>query len=286
MRIFKYVGYAVLIFTVMTLAIIFFLHQKTQQEISALQSDIQAIALKTSTPSFDKANLNHLPKPVQRYFSFVFHGEVKPYYFVKIQAQGDFRRPLTEDFNPTDAEQFIAIGQPALMFSATTHLSSLLWAQAYDFFAQGKMTMKAKVLSAFTVVDEHESKILNQISLRRWLLESPLYPQALLPGGSVTWQAIDDYHARATVSANVLSASMIAHFDEKGRLTHMVAEEDGDLTTPYHGSGEHVTRSDYRLVNSMMIPHTFRISRMAKGKVMPFWKGSITEIEFFDSQKP
>ena len=30
-------------------------------------------------------------------------------------------------------------------------------------------------------------------------------------------------------------------FGEVGEITHMVAEEDGDLSTPYHGSGEHVT---------------------------------------------
>lgn len=66
---------------------------------------------------------------------------------------------------------------------------------------------------------------------------------------------------------------MIAHFDSEGPMTHMAAKSDGDLTTPYHGSGEHVTRGDYRRVGNQMIPHSFTISRAAKGKIFSFWKG-------------
>ena len=140
--------------------------------------------------------------------------------------------------------------------------------------------MKARIMSTLTVVDERETPELNRISLRRWLLESALYPQALLPGGPVTWTAIDSTSARATVAANGLTASMVAHFDTQGRMTAMTAEEDGDLTTPYHGSGEDVARGDYRAVDNMMIPHEFTISRAAGGEVYPFWKGSITAVDF------
>lgn len=77
-----------------------------------------------------------------------------------------------------------------------------------------------------------------------------------------------------------MSASLIAHFDTEGRMTHMTAEEDGDLTTPYHGSGEHVTRGDYRAVGNQMIPHSFTISRAAGGEIFPFFDGTVTEIEF------
>ena len=54
----------------------------------------------------------------------------------------------------------------------------------------------------------------------------------------------------------------------------------GPLTTPYHGSGEHVLRDDYRLVDGMMIPHSFTISRAAGGERFPFWNGAIETITF------
>ncbi|MCP4940589.1 MAG: hypothetical protein GY924_01235 [Planctomycetaceae bacterium] len=217
---------------------------------------------------------------MKRYFDYTFQGPVKAYSVVRLKAAGDFRLPLTEDFNATTAEQVIAIGTPALMFSATTPVFTGIWARAYDYFAEGKMEMKAKVLSAITVVDESETEELNRISIRRWLLESPLYPQALLPGGPVIWETVDDQSARAIVHADELEASMLFHFNTKGQITHLAAERDGDLSTPYHGSGEHVTREDYRPVGNMMIPHRFTISRAAGGKTFPFFNAGTTRIAF------
>lgn len=184
------------------------------------------------------------------------------------------------EFEPTTATQVIATQTPAMMFAATTPVGCCLWARAYDAYTDGHMEMRAKVASTLTVMNESSTEALNRTSLRRWLLESPLYPVALLPGGPVRWEAIDDKHAKAIVSAFGLEESLIATFDADGSLASFNAVQDGDLTTPYHGAGEHVTRSDYRLVAGMMIPHAFEISRAAKGKILPFWKGRITAIEF------
>lgn len=252
----------------------------TERDIDRFQGRVAAIAQKTPGPVDSAAARAALPAPVQRYFDFVFPQGVPDAQVVRLAAKGQFRRPLTDSFSTTTAQQVIALTEPALMFSATTPVLPGVWARAYDFFAEGQMEMKAKVLSVLTVVDETESPALNVISLRRWLLESALFPHSLLPGGAVTWEAVDDHSARAIVKADGLRATMIAHFDASGRMTHMVADQDGDLTTPYHGSGEHVTRSDYRAVGGVMIPHRFVISRMAKGKVYPFFDAQLTSIVF------
>jgi len=142
------------------------------------------------------------------------------------------------------------------------------------------MLMKAKLLSTITVVDERETPELNQISLRRWLLESPLFPAALLPGGYVRWEPVDNTRARAIVTNAGLEASLVATFRDDGSLARFDAETDGDLNTPYHGSGEQVLRDDYRLVSGVMIPHSFTIARAAAGKTYPFWIGKVTSISF------
>ena len=252
----------------------------TERDIAAFQQRISDIAQTGAFNTADTADLAKLPAPVQRYFAFAFPDGVTEARLVRLTSSGQFRRPQTEDFNFTTAEQVIALNEPALMFSATTPIITGVWARAYDYFANGEMEMKAKILSMLTVVDEAETPELNVISLRRWLLESALYPHGLLPGGPVTWDAIDDTSARAVVAADGLQSSMIVHFDVAGNITHMIAEEDGDLNTPYHGSGEHVTRADYRLVDGVMIPHAFVISRMSGGEVYPFFDATLTSISF------
>lgn len=254
----------------------------TEYEIAAFANQVRDSAhARPATMNLDAANLATLPEPVQRYFQFVFRGTPQQYRYVELKMEGVFRRPLMESFAPMAASQTAAITAPSLLFAGTTPIISGIWARAYDAFSDGKMTMKAKIMSTLTVVDERESPELNQISLRRWLLESPVYPTALLPGGPVRWEAIDAHRARAIVSAQGMSASLVATFRQDGSLERFDAEQDGDLTTSYHGSGEQVVRTDYRRVNGMMIPFSFSIARAAGGKVYPFWSGSIVDIAFY-----
>ncbi len=255
--------------------------RQTEADIQDLRDRVSVIGLANPAPVYDAAAVADLPEPVQRYFDYTFVDVREPLGYAEVSMEGDFRRPLTDGFSPTSAEQTIAVGHPSLMFSARTTMFPGLWARAYDFYANGEMEMKAKVMSTLTVVDESETPELNQTSLQRWLLESPTYPAALLPGGPVRWEPIDSTHARAIVAADGLEASLVATFRADGSLESFSAETDGDLTTSYHGSGEHVLRGDYRLVDGMMIPHTFTISRAAGGQLFPFWTGEIRSIRFF-----
>ncbi len=223
-----------------------------------------------------------LPQPVQRYFSFTFpNGFPAQKQYVVVKMQGMFRRPLNESFEPTTARQVASFIQPDMVFSASTPILGPIWADVYDRFIDGEMQMEAKLLSAFSVVHEDKNPSLNQISLRRWLLESPTYPMALLPGGIVTWHAIDDTHALAVASAYGIKAELIATFGPNGELLSFDATAPGDLTTPYHGSGERVSRSDFQLVDNIRLPMSFEISRVGKDAIVyPFWRARITDIHF------
>jgi hypothetical protein len=255
---------------------------ETESDISAHAETVNQIAIKNPSPDLQQSELADLPAPVQAYFKFTFPDGVPSYRTVEFAMEGQFRRPLTDGFEPTTAEQTIAVGTPALVFSATTPILPLIWARAYDAYVDGKMDMKAKVLSTLTVMEEKETPELNKISLRRWLIESPVYPMALLPGGPVRWEAIDDHSARAIVTAHGQSASMVAKFRPDGSLEHFRAEEDGDLSTPYHGSGEYVLRSDYRNIENMMIPHQFTLARVSEGELYPSGRGGFPKSHFID----
>ena len=265
-------------------AVLAWLAARTEGDIAAHRERV-VVQARQAAPAVSSAQaLAALPAPVQHYIAFTFRGMPPPQVsHVELEMEGRFRRPRSDAFTPTRAEQTIAVHTPALMFAATTPLLPglpALTARAYDAYAGGQMEMKAKLLSAITVVDEPASPTLNRISLRRWLLESPLYPMALLPGGAVRWEALDARRARAIVTLGDDSASMVATFGEDGRLLHFDAEEEGDLRTSYHGSGEHASRDDHELVDGMMIPRRFVIARAAAGRILPFWEGRVTQIRF------
>ena len=231
-------------------------------------------------PAVDTAAMAALPEPVRRYFRFAFRGEPRPLRGVRMRLAGAFRRPGSQAWTTGEAEQYVSVTEPAFIFAATFPVMPGVWARAMDAYADGQMDMKVRLLSAITVVDAVGEPALNETSLMRYLIESPLFPTALLPGGPVRWEPIDDDHARAVISQNGVEGRFVVTFAADGSITRFDAEADGSLDQSFHGSGEHATRSDYREVDGVMIPMRFEIARVIDGEIQPFWRGEVTDIEF------
>ncbi len=267
---------------VLALVVVYFA-QSTRGQINGFEQRVIDAAQSDIVPSLpdSPAGMAALPSPVQRYFQFTFpQGVPAQHKWVEVEMSGQFRRPLTDSFQSTTARQVARTSQPDMVFSADTPLLGPLWAIAYDVYIGGEMEMAARLMSAVTVMQEGSSPVLDQISLRRWLLESPTYPMGLLPGGPVTWEAVDETHARAVIRAYGQEASLLAEFSPEGALIAFRAETDGDLTTPYHGSGEVTLRGDFQLVQGVRVPMSFTIARAAGGQVFPFWQGRVTSLRF------
>ncbi len=270
-------------------------HRELREEIHGFEArliDGLSTPRRAGTTEAGVTTVADLPEPVRRYFAFTFP-EGPPTSIaatdilgVEVEMRGQFRRPLADDFHDTAARQIVDARSPGMVFSANTWITPPIWAIAYDAYLEGEMEMEARVLSAFTVMHQGSTPDLDRASLRRWLIESPTYPTALLPGGPVTWEPIDDRHARAVARAHGVEAALVATFRDDGSLARFDAEEDGDLSTPYHGSGEHVERRDYRRVDGIMIPMAFTIARAADGDIFPFWQGRITTFRFLREDEP
>ncbi|MGI9612444.1 MAG: DUF6920 family protein [Acidimicrobiales bacterium] len=256
-------------------------HRASQSDITAHELRIKELATAAGPVPVDASAITELPEPVQRWIEFTFDDPAAADgAYVEFGIEGDFRRPLTDGFNPLTGSQTTAINEPALVFSGTTTVFPGLWALAYDAYADGGMEMKAKILSTITVVDETETPELNQTSLQRWLLMTPLYPTALLPGGQVSWEPVDAGRARASVEAHGSEASLLFTFADDGSISQIDAETDGDLTTSYHGAGEHLAVDDYRRLDGVMLPHDVVVARAADGVRFPFLDGVITGYTF------
>jgi len=280
MRLLRSIGYGLAVVALGLGVTLVYFAQSTRAEITAMEDRVAAAAVPFG--AVDDAALADLPPPVARFFAFTFPDGIPaaPRY-AEIEMAGEFRRPLTESFSPTTARQVASLRSPDMVFSADTPILGVLWAIAWDEYIGGAMEMSARVMSAVTVMHEEGNPTLDVISLRRWLLESSFYPMAMLPGGPVTWEPVDDLHAVAIVTGHGNEARLLASFDATGALVAFDATEPGDLTTPYHGSGEHVARSDYQLVDGVRVPMGFEVARVgADGVIRPFWRGRVTSLDF------
>ncbi|MGC2857397.1 DUF6920 family protein [Novispirillum sp. DQ9] len=224
-----------------------------------------------------------LPAPVARYFDYVFQGKPpRPLRVVRMVEEGEFRRPGATGWAPMTVQQYVAPGGPAFVFTGTTPLLPGVTARAMDAYVDGHMEMTVKVLSAVTVVDERGGA-LDRTSLMRFVIEAPLFPSALLPGPHLRWEPIDATQARAVVLAGGAPIGAYrATFAADGPLLELWAEDGGDPATAhrFHGAGEVAARGDYRPVDGVMVPHAFTLSRRFGDRVEPFWKGTVTYIDF------
>lgn len=258
---------------------------------AGIDADIRAVfAVAAERPALPVTaeELAALPEPVRRYLDFAFQGEPRRLRSLSVVQQGDFRRPGQTGWERMTAEQYVAATEPAFVFSGATQVLPGVTARAMDAYVDGRMRMRAKVFSAITVMAE-DGGALDRVSLMRFVIESALFPSALLPGEHLRWEAMDETRARAVVLAagEAIGAYVVTFDPASGALVRMESEAEGDPATAgrFHGAGEVVERSDYRAVEGVMVPHRFTLARRLGGDVQPFWKGEVTQIAFDRSER-
>ena len=84
--------------------------------------------------------------------------------------------------------------------------------------------MMWRLFCCFPLVDCTGTEI-DQSALVRYLSEACYYPTALLPSHRLTWTAIDDHHAKATLIHGPHKVSGTFEFDDEGRMLSMTSND-------------------------------------------------------------
>jgi hypothetical protein len=115
--------------------------------------------------------------------------------------------------------------------------------------------MFVKFESSVTLVDRG-GPALDQGAMLRLLSEFVLFPSVLLDGRFVTWRALDDQHASATLRAPGVSVTGTFEFGADGLPRSFHAERYLDTG---HGAPRLLPWSgdydDYRRVGGLLVPH-------------------------------
>ena len=139
--------------------------------------------------------------------------------------------------------------------------------------------MRAKILSAVPVADAEPGPEMNSGELMRYLAETIGFPTALLPGGGVEWQSIDEVSARATLEHRGTTVSLVFHFNGRDEVERVFAETryrevDGVFEpTPWTGRF-----SNYQVRNGMLIPLDGEVAWNLPEGLLTYWRGHVEEI--------
>ncbi|MEO6055234.1 MAG: DUF6544 family protein [Gemmatimonadales bacterium] len=166
--------------------------------------------------------LDSLPAPVERYFRAVLRDGQPRIRSARVTQTGEFRTKESADpatgWQPFTATQVFTTERPGLVWDARIRLAPLVSVRIRDAYVDGQASMLGAVLALATVVDETDRSELRAGALQRYLAESVWFPTALVPRNGLAWTAIDDTHARATLSDGETSVALDFEFGAGGEI--------------------------------------------------------------------
>lgn len=234
--------------------------------------DTAAAARGGDDTPFDPASVDSLPDPVRRYFRWAIAPGTRPVRRVEIRQEGDFAmRPGS--WTTFTATQHVTTTPRAFVWSASMPMAVVVPVHVRDAYRGGQGSMLAKILGWAPVADAHDTPEMANGALLRWLAEAAWYPTALLPSAGVTWTAVDDSTARATLTDGATTVSLDITFGADGGIAATRAmryREGADAPQPWLGRF-----TDYRRVDGLMIPTRGEVGWGEGPGYAAYWRGRL-----------
>jgi len=199
-----------------------------------------------------EGDLVGLPEPVQQWLRFSGIIGREQAVTVKLTQEGQFRRSPDGKWMPFTATQYYTTPQPAFLWQAKIRMAPLLPLKVRDKYMHGQGHMLGKLLGLFPVVDASGPK-LDQATLLRYLNEIMWFPSAAL-ADYISWEAIGDSSAKATMKYGGVEASAVFYYNEKGAIVNMVADRYREVNGEFRLDQWSTPISAYRQFNGVTVP--------------------------------
>lgn len=189
-----------------------------KQETSALLSQSKIKNERIVTES----DIENLPVPVQNWMRS--SGALgRPYINAgKVFQKAEMKlKPEQEKWMSAGAVQYTTINKPGFIWSVDVKMNGLLTFVGRDKFENGKGEMLIKMNSLIKIVNERGEK-LDEGTLQRYLGEMVWFPSLAL-SEYITWEAINNTTAKATMTYMGTSGSGTFTFNANGDVTQFTA---------------------------------------------------------------
>jgi hypothetical protein len=221
-----------------------------------------------------------LPAPVARYIRKAVSGRDVAVRTVRLRHGGKFRPSLDGSWLPIRGDQYVATNPPGFVWWGRVRLAPGLWIDARDRSVAGAGNMLVAAESVVTLANSAGPE-LDQGALLRLLGEMPWFPTAFLDERSVTWSAVDDRHAVASLRVGETTVSGRFEFAAEDLPVSFSAERYRDIgggravLTPFAGEF-----SKFRQVDGVLVPHRVVAAWYVDGRRLPYADFEIERIEF------
>jgi hypothetical protein len=240
--------------------------------------DHVSVAPPPAAARYDPAELEGLPAPVARYFSFALAPGQPLVLRARFTQQGTFAT-ARERWAPFTATEDFTVFPPGFVWDARIRMAPFVSVRVRDSYLAGQGIMHGELGGLVTVVDQRDTPEMAAGALLRYLAEAAWLPTALLPASGVTWEGLDESSARATLRDAGVTVSMEVRFGASGEIASISAMRHRDVKgkpvlTPWSGRF-----SSYARVHGMMVPTESEVGWDLPDGRYTYWRGRTTSAE-------
>jgi hypothetical protein len=253
-----------------------------EAETQALRNQLQAsrVSVQPQIVHFDE--INGLPAPVQRYLRKTLQDGQSMVTGVHMQHRGQFNMSqTTEQWKPFTSEQQVIAQRPGFDWNGRVAVLLGIPVLVHDTYIAGEGILHAALFGLFSLANIRGKGEVAKGQLMRFFAEAAWYPTALLPSQGILWEAVGDRSAQGTLTEGDIKITMLFTFNEQDLLENVQAEARGRtvgdkvIPTPWRGHFWNYTEH-----SGMQIPLDGEVAWMLPEGAKPYWRGSITKINY------
>lgn len=248
-------------------------NKNVQYEIKTLFNKI-----KSSSEIVTKADIEVLPKNVQKWLEYSRIIGKKKILAVRLKQKATMRLDNDKQWMPVQADQYFTTDEPGFIWKASIKAAPLIHIVGRDKYWDGKGSMLIKLLSLFTVADS-KGKEINQGTLLRYLAEMVWFPTAVL-NEYLTWDEVDNDHAKATMTYKDITASGVFTFNDQGEVIKFEAERYGEFDKNFSLELWSISLRDYKEFDGIKVPAKGNVTWKLETGDFNWFNFEITEIEY------
>ncbi|MCB1051873.1 MAG: hypothetical protein KDC71_14845, partial [Acidobacteria bacterium] len=182
------------------------------------------------------------------------------------------------------SQQWVAPNAYQFLWDGRIQILPGLTVQVHDGLIGELGILQAQLAGWIPLAYQNDRATLAQGELLRFLAESVWYPWMLKPENGVSWQAIGENKAEASICLGSNRVSLVFEFGDDGKVLSVFCHDRPRLVagkpqpTPWFGRFW-----DYREFNGFCLPHAGEVAWVIDGQEHPYWRGTLETVEYAQS---
>jgi hypothetical protein len=265
-----------------TITAIFFGDRYWQTGTHTLRKRLTPQSSSTEPLVYDPQELENLPEPVKRYFETVLTPGQPMIVGMKASHTGYFSLSETEPkWVPFRSDQWSTMHPIGFDWDGRIRMAPGIKCFVHDAYIAGEGLLHATLLGLIPLAKLQGTPEVAQGELLRFLAEAAWYPTALLPSQGVSWEAINDRSAHASLTDGETTVTLEFRFDEDHLIEGIYTPSryrtvHGKLSAmPWEGKIWNYERHD-----GMLIPIDGEIAWKLPEGTLPYWRGHVSKINY------